>query len=446
MLDVDDYSDEEHSGVDKVSRKSKVTLGVKHDDFVLQFKNQQSKAVPTKNKRLDILEKSIQRLEQKRDDGEKLTATEHNMLFQMKKEVEMIKAEIEKIKKREEENAYFLKTAHVLTEYDKTQIPTMENRRPSTIISPPTNKVGATTSILSFMQNVAAKSAPQPQPQTQPQSKTVVQSQSNDKSKITSFFQVSQSTTNRAQLQDIYMQQIDKSYISDEKYRTYSNNPNKCPNPECGAVDDVLYNYNLGRRNCSVCGIQIDYFFDPSFNSYKATASIELTPEFPYKRENHVSEWLAKIQGKENTEIPEEVFKALEQEFKKNRIRDYKSLKPDFVKKCLKDLKLNKYYDHKEYIIHRFNGLPPPQLSIELEDTFKKMFMQIQAPFEKYCPSSRKNFLSYSYVFHKFCQLLELDELLIYFPLLKSREKLFEQDKIWKLICKDLRWQFIASL
>jgi hypothetical protein len=83
---------------------------------------------------------------------------------------------------------------------------------------------------------------------------------------------------------------------------------------------------------------------------------------------------------------------------------------------------------------------------MELEDTFKSMFMQIQDPFEKHCPPTRKNFLSYSYVFHKFCQLLELDELLVYFPLLKSREKLFEQDKIWKNICKELRWQFIPSL
>ena len=242
------------------------------------------------------------------------------------------------------------------------------------------------------------------------------------------------------------MQQIDNSFMSDEKYRTYDNNPNKCSNPDCGIIDNIIYNYSLGRRNCGACGVQLDYFFDSSFNSFKATASIELTPEFPYKRENHVSEWLAKIQGKENTEIPDHVFTSLQKEFRKYRIKNYKTLKPDFVKKCLKDLKLNKYYDHKEYIIHRFNGLPPPQLSMELEDTFKSMFMQIQDPFDKHCPPTRKNFLSYSYVFHKFCQLLELDDLLIYFPLLKSREKLFEQDKIWRNICKELLWQYIPSL
>ena len=31
------------------------------------------------------------------------------------------------------------------------------------------------------------------------------------------------------------------------------------------------------------------------------------------------------------------------------------------------------------------------------------------------------------------------------FPLLKSREKLKQQDNIWKNICNDLGWEFQAS-
>ena len=55
----------------------------------------------------------------------------------------------------------------------------------------------------------------------------------------------------------------------------------------------------------------------------------------------------------------------------------------------------------------------------------------------------RKNFLSYSYVLHKFVQLLELDEFTECFILLKSREKLHQQDQIWKDICNYLKWEFI---
>jgi len=42
--------------------------------------------------------------------------------------------------------------------------------------------------------------------------------------------------------------------------------------------------------------------------------------------------------------------------------------------------------------------------------------------------------------------LLEMDEFLVCFPLLNSREKLHQQDQIWKKICEELQWEFIKSL
>ena len=44
------------------------------------------------------------------------------------------------------------------------------------------------------------------------------------------------------------------------------------------------------------------------------------------------------------------------------------------------------------------------------EEELRRMFKEIQIPFQKHCPEDRKNFLSYSYILHKFVQLLELDE------------------------------------
>ena len=81
-----------------------------------------------------------------------------------------------------------------------------------------------------------------------------------------------------------------------------------------------------------------------------------------------------------------------------------------------------------------------------MEEKLRYMFKLIQVPFVRHCPRYRINFLSYSYVLHKFFQLLELDGFVKYFPLLKNRNKLRQQDKIWKKICKDLRWQYIASI
>ena len=47
-------------------------------------------------------------------------------------------------------------------------------------------------------------------------------------------------------------------------------------------------------------------------------------------------------------------------------------------------------------------GLPPPIMSREQEEQLRRMFKEIQIPFINNCPKDRKNFLSYSYVLHKF--------------------------------------------
>jgi hypothetical protein len=85
-------------------------------------------------------------------------------------------------------------------------------------------------------------------------------------------------------------------------------------------------------------------------------------------------------------------------------------------------------------------------MSHALEAKLRLMFNEIQEPFEKSCPKERKNFLSYSYVLYKFCELVGQDEFLPCFPLLKSKEKLKQQDIIWKRMCKILQWEYLPTI
>ena len=90
--------------------------------------------------------------------------------------------------------------------------------------------------------------------------------------------------------------------------------------------------------------------------------------------------------------------------------------------------------------------MQPPKMPQVLEERLRIMFKEIQEPFDKHCPEERKNFLSYSYVLYKFCELLGEDDFLQCFPLLKSKDKLYQQDLIWKLICKELKWEYIPTI
>lgn len=107
---------------------------------------------------------------------------------------------------------------------------------------------------------------------------------------------------------------------------------------------------------------------------------------------------------------------------------------------------MQQYYEHKTHIVSKLSGNAPPTINRETEEKLRLMFRQIQSPFEKHCPKGRTNFLSYSYVLHKFCELLELDDFVKCFPLLKSRDKLKQQDKIWEKICMELNWDYIPSV
>jgi predicted nucleic acid-binding Zn-ribbon protein len=213
----------------------------------------------------------------------------------------------------------------------------------------------------------------------------------------------------------------------------------------CPVCDSEMhFAQNEAMLGCPECGHQDFILIDSEKPSYKDPPR-EIS-YFAYKKINHLNEWLAQFQAKETTEIPQEIFELIQTELKKERITDTIKLKPSKLREILKKLKLSKYYEHVAHIMNRLNGVQAPVLSREVEDKLRFMFREIQPSFIKHCPKGRSNFLSYSYVLYKFCQLLELDEFLPCFPLLKSREKLYMQDKIWQCICDDMGWEFIKSI
>jgi len=167
---------------------------------------------------------------------------------------------------------------------------------------------------------------------------------------------------------------------------------------------------------------------------------------YSYKRENHFNEWLSQFQAQETTTIPPEVIEQLRNELKKIKVKVLDEITHARVRTLLKKLKLNKYYEHVPYITNIISGIKPPSMPQELEERLRIMFKDIQKPFDDNCPPERKNFLSYSYVLYKFCELLSEDKYLKYFPLLKSKEKLYQQDVIWKKICEVLSWEYIPTI
>ena len=247
--------------------------------------------------------------------------------------------------------------------------------------------------------------------------------------------------SNKATLFDEYMTLIDRTYIG---------NKNKCTVKlctKCGIEKTLIH--SEGSYVCQNCGETEHIIVESEVPNHKDTACEK--PKYPYKRINHLIEWLNQFQAKESTEIPDNIYNDIITEIKRQRIEGKIKNMPYIklrgtIKSILKKLRYTSYYEHVPYIISKVTGTSPPILNREVEDRVKFMFKQIQEPFNKYCPPDRINFLNYSYILNKLFRILEMDKYAQCFPLLKSRDKLRQQDQIWKNICAHLGWSFHPSI
>ena len=236
-------------------------------------------------------------------------------------------------------------------------------------------------------------------------------------------------------------------YLIDvEKKNIYRHSERTIEQCENCVYSNIIHFHDTSDLVCDGCGVIIAALICEELTYKEEQETSEKVINYSYKRENHFNEWLSQFQAQEMTNIPDEVIEQLRSELKKMKVKKLEDITHAKIRGLLKKLRLNKYYEHVPYITNILNGIKPPNMPQELEEYLRIMFKDIQRPFDENCPSERKNFLSYSYVLYKFCELLGEDDYLQYFPLLKSKEKLYQQDVIWKKVCHDLKWEFIPTV
>ena len=375
----------------KVNKKSIVTLDGKHNEFINEFnKDEQDKIPKLKNEKGEIL---IQLKE-----NEETQNLSIEQVLDLKDRVEEINEEIKNIRMKKKE--YFLDNSKYIFDY-------FENKK-----------------------NIS----------------NGVENTNKSKSKIlNSFFKINQDET----IQDAnninnknnnifkkYLSNIDDSFLDINAFIRPSDICQHCFKGELIPLDDE------GVLICNSCSKNVQYLIENEKPSYKEPPKEVCF--YAYKKINHFKEILAQFQGKETTQIPEEVIENLKQQIKKERI-DMNKMTYYKTKEVLKKLGYNKYYEHINFIKDKL-GLKPPIISQELEEILCNFFMEIQYPYAKHCPDYRVNFLHYYYVLYKLFELLGEKHYLPEIPMLKDREKLIEQDTIWKKICEELDWEFIATI
>lgn len=205
-------------------------------------------------------------------------------------------------------------------------------------------------------------------------------------------------------------------------------------------------------RICETCGT-CWYYHDVEIAHW--SDCVEVTKQYRYSRKTYFIEHLNRIQAKENATIPKELIDKILDELHKRRINRAEEITVSLLRGILSSLKCSEYYDNIHSIIQQISGKKPAKLSTELEDTLVDMFKKTLAPFDKYknMIEKRNNYLSYPYVIRKLLHIIaikqndeSIKEYCKLFNLLKSGDKLRDQEKVWEKICKDLGWPFEKSV
>ena len=372
----------------KVCKKYTTTLDGKHKEFVNQFTKDEFDIIPRLKEERYSLNKQ---LELEKD----LTIEK---IMEIKDRIKEINENIKELKYKK--NNYFLDNSKFIFEY-------FENKKNINNVEE-TNKI--ITSKNQLLYNIfKVKHDDKEKNITENKNKNIVQK---------------------------YLSNIDETFLDMNTFVRETDICQYCYKGEMIPLDDE------GVLICNLCAIHIPYLIENEKPSYKEPPKEVCF--YAYKKINHFKEILAQFQGKETTQIPDDVVEQIQQQIKKERI-GLEQLTHQKTKEILKKLGFNKYYEHIAFIKNKL-GIKPPVFNPELEDTLCNLFMEIQAPYAKTCPDYRVNFLNYYYVLFKFCELLEEGNYLHDIPLLKDREKLIEQDETWKKMCVELDWEFIPTV
>jgi hypothetical protein len=369
----------------KMDNKSLTTLDNKHNEFIQEFQHNEKITIPKLNEeKINYfnLLKKTKNIDEKLDIQDKINETK------------------EKIKKlKDKKKKYYLKNSKYIFEY-------FENKK--NINEKIKNNLSKNNLIGEFFK---------------------IKNNDND---------ILQNNDKNKNIVQNYLSNIDDSFIN---LNLYINNTDYCM--VCG-VGELIIVEDDGVLLCNHCFKNIPYLVENEKPSYKEPPKEVCFNA--YKRLNHWKEILSQFQGKETTQISNDIIEKIKQQMKKERININENELTDIkIKEILKKLNLNKYYEHIAFIKNKL-GIKPLTMAIELEETLCNLFIELQSPYAKHVPGYRVNFLNYYYVLYKLCELLGETQYLKHIPMLKDRYKLIEQDMIWFGMCKTLNWEYIPTI
>ena len=205
---------------------------------------------------------------------------------------------------------------------------------------------------------------------------------------------------------------------------------------------------------CLNCGSEIFMIFK-SARSYEDLERINLSKKYTYNRRVHFRDCINQYQGKQNTTIPDEVFKKLTEEFRvhhllvddntvSNNIR-FQNITKEHIYMFLKDLSYTKHYENVNLIHYKLTGIEPDNIS-HLEELllydFDLLTKAYDTLFKPKQDSVRKNFINIQFVLYKLLKKHNHPCKRSDFTSLKTTQIQFTHNDLCKRCFNFLGWDF----
>lgn len=262
--------------------------------------------------------------------------------------------------------------------------------------------------------------------------------------KIMSFFKVEEDSEEnnendkcRSSLERQYLIMMNKDYACDKSKRFPIK---KCSDCKISMV--VIYSESI--LSCPKCGQSEDILIESDIPSQRETFTEK--PKYPYQRIGHCQEKLNQFLCKGTMNVPKEIIDIIDKEIIKHSF-DRNKISSTFIEKVLKKHKLSEYYENIMYIYSKITNTQPLTISRDEYDIILDMFSKSEKLYiDKFKPKDRQNFLKYTFVLNKIFLILDKPLHAKHCKLLKSEQKTKNQEKIWKLICREANWKYYSSI
>jgi hypothetical protein len=206
----------------------------------------------------------------------------------------------------------------------------------------------------------------------------------------------------------------------------------------CVGCGSERYTFNnsgsneAGSRVCDDCGVVQpgNVIFEQMFGRKCAKHTSN------YKRIHHWHERISQLLIMESR-IPPEHMVAIG-----TRLLDgsHAVISKDTIRGVLRSLNLQVYIEKWLQIIERCTGIYPPCPGPVILERLDHQFKEIEKPFLVTKPDSRRNFLNYNYVFSRLLQRMDCAKFCMFFPLIRSKQKLRNLDETWAKMTTLMGW------